>query len=409
MLETLVRHLDMVRLTVASLALLAMVGCTGLIDDGGSGDLSPEEVRARQLFSEKALPRLNESCTVCHNGSRMGIGFVEGTSDGAMREALLAFTPTVVNITAPQSSRLLTKGLHEGPALTAQQASDILEWVQAEKAAVPDPGEEGPRMETTAFIPQICVSGDPGTPTCPINTIPLDELGVAGAKIELVAQALGSGLYVKNLKLVPGPMGAYIEHPLFVSYPATSEPIPDNIDRFFSVKMNIKDAMVAPEEMLIGGGTAAFVGFPVGPNDKIAIHFKGINVWQDETMTGGGGGGGGATGGCKDLASFKANAQAAFRDAQGGLGQSCASCHLGGNALNAVNMTGIDSADDALILNACNQIKTRVNFQDPDNSGIFLAVTPGNAGHPVAFDNTGNYDAFKNQVKAWIAIEVTQP
>lgn len=409
MLETLVRHLDMVRLTVASLALLVMVGCTGLIDDGGSGDLTPEEVKARQLFAEKALPRINESCTVCHNGSRMGIGFVEGTSDGAMREALLAFTPTVVNITAPQSSRLLTKGLHEGPALTAQQASDILEWIQAERAAQPDPGDQGPRLETTAFIPQICVSGDPGTPTCPINSIPLDELGVAGAKIELVAQALGSGLYVKNLKLVPGPMGAFIEHPLFVSYPETAEPIPDNIDRFFSVKMNLKDPTVPVEEQLIGGGTAAFVGFPVGPNDKIAIHFKGINVWQDETMTGGGGGGGTGGGGCKDLASFKANAQAAFRDTQGGLAQACAGCHQGGNAQAAVNMNGIATTDDAMIQLACNQIKTRINFQDPDNSGIFLAVTPGNAGHPVAFDNTGNFDAFKNQVKAWIAIEVTQP
>lgn len=408
MLETLVRHLDMVRLTIAVLVMITLVGCTGLIDDGGPGGLTAEQIKARDLWSAKALPRINENCTVCHNGSRMNIDFVIGANEDAMREGLLAYTPTVVNIDAPQSSRLLTKGIHEGPALQVEQASDILEWIQAEKEAVPDAGVGGPILETAQFVPQYCTAGNPGDPTCPINTIPLDELTVAGGKIEFVAQALGSGLYIKNLKLIPGAMGAMIEHPLFVAYPNEAEPIPDNIDRFFSVKMNLKDAMPLPEDQVIGGGTAAFVGFPVGPSDKISIHFKAAGIYVPETPDGGGGGGPGG-GGCKSLDTFKANAQPALRDLQGGLGQSCASCHLAGNARAAVNMTGIDTADDAMILLACGQIKSRVNFQQIDASGIFVAVDPGNAAHPVRFADAGTFTAFKDKLKAWINIEVTQP
>ena len=95
--------------------------------------------------------------------------------------------------------------------------------------------------------------------------------------------------------------------------------------------------------------------------------------------TGGGGGGGGDTG-CKDLTSFKTNAQTLFSQAAGGAGQSCLSCHGGqnGNATSAMNITGANATDDATLQTVCNQISTRINLTTPDQSGVFLAPDPGN-------------------------------
>ncbi|HEU0031522.1 MAG TPA: hypothetical protein VFQ53_12875 [Kofleriaceae bacterium] len=404
MLETLMRRLDMVRLTIAASALLVMVGCSGLIDGGGSGGLTPQQAEARRLWLEKALPQIAANCVVCHDGSRANIGFVEGTSDLGRRDTLMAYEPAVVNLDAPGSSRILTKGLHEGPALDATQTSDILEWIQAEKEAAGSVDGGGETViKTDQFLVQVCTGGLPDTPAAPnpnclFNNVPLDGIGATGAKITFIVQALGSGLYMTNLKLVPGAAGAFIEHPLFVAYPADgSAPKADTIDRFFSVKMNLQSTATA-EEQQIAGGAAAFVGF--FPTDKLEIHFKAANVFQPDD-----GGGGTVNNGCKDLASFKANAQ-------GPVNTNCRSCHGGANpnATSAMNVTGIDTADDTMIQNACNQVRTRVNFQDIAQSSIYLATQPGNNNHPFTFGgNQGAHDAFKASVDVWINAEKVAP
>src|SRR5437868_4176147 len=53
MLETLFRHLDMVRLSVGAILVLTLVSCTGLID-GGSDGLSPQQRTAAKLWKESA-------------------------------------------------------------------------------------------------------------------------------------------------------------------------------------------------------------------------------------------------------------------------------------------------------------------------------------------------------------------
>lgn len=401
MLETLVRHLDMVRLTVAALALFAGFGCSGLIDGGGNGGLTPEEATAQRLWVEKALPVLQTQCVVCHNGSRPNIGFVVGAGDLEKRTAILAYTPTVVNLDAPASSRILTKGIHEGPALNAIQTSDLLEWANAERAAAPGPGDGGPTLETAQFLVQVCTSGLPDdppanpNPNCPVNKVSLADIGAVGAEIRFVVQSLGSGLYMTNLKLVPAADGAFIEHPLFVSWPADgSEPKADTIDRFFSVKMNLMAAATV-EEQQIGGGTAAFVGFLA--TDKLSIHFKAASVFKPEE------GGPPPVTGCQKVAEFKANAAPVLQT-------NCASCHAGGanaNAKSAVNMDNVNSADDTAALAACNQIRTRINFQDLPNSGLFLAPAPGNNNHPFRFGTQAAHDAFKASVTTWATAEQT--
>ena len=409
MLETLVRRLNMVRLSVSALAVVALTlgGCTGLIDDGSEG-LSPEEVKARKMWIEKASPVLTAACTSCHAGQRPNTDFLTGATDLELRARMIEFTPAVINLSAPPSSRILTKGPHEGPSLTATETSDVLEWIRAEKDAQPDPGATDPaaNLETTPFIPALCTSGTPPAPTCPTNDIDLTEVGLPGAKLHFVATALGSGLYLNQLSIVPGPDGVYLEHPLFASYPDNAEVVPDEIDRFYNVKMNLMGNATAEQ---IQGGYAAFPLFQ--PNAKISVLFKLVKAYQPE----GGGGGGGGGGGCKKLESFKTNARALFAQPAGGAAQSCLGCHGGqnGNATSALNITGVNAADDPTIQLACNQILTRANLTTVDQSGIFLAPDPANANHPFRF-TAAQLGTFKNGppgtgVLGWINEEKVAP
>jgi len=179
-----------------------------------------------------------------------------------------------------------------------------------------------------------------------------------------------------------------------VAYPEGAEPKADTIDRFFSVKMNLLAAATA-EEQQIGGGTAAFVGF--FSTDKISIHFKAVSVFKPDEN------GPPPATGCLRLAEFKANAATPLQN-------NCASCHAGGanpNAKSAVNMDNLLSANDDEVLAACNQIRTRINFQDLNLSGLYLAPAVGNQNHPFAFPTQGALDTFKNAVQIWATAEQT--
>jgi hypothetical protein len=422
MLETLLRRLDMVRLTIAAAAIFAMVGCSGLIDGGGNGGLTPAQAEARRLWLDKGYPALqNATCTTCHNGTQANIGFIAGASDLEVRDTIMAYEPVVLNLDAVGSSRILTKGLHEGPALNAIQTSDLLEWLQAEKAALTDDGGPGTILvQTEPLILSICTGGLPDEPAAPnpnclVNNVPLDTVGdgLPGAKISFVVQSLQSGLYFTNIRLIPGTGGAFIEHPLFVSQgvgaprencdtvdEATGAVIcPDTIDRFFNVKLNLMEGAPLADQ-LIGNGAGAFVN--MRQDDKISIHFKAVKLFQvDDNPV--------PQLGCKDLPAFKANAQAAFNALVGpSIGQTCVSCHGGanGNATATLNMTNMNAADDAALLIACNNIRSRLSFPGFDTSSLLLAVDPANANHPVRF-NAADHGVFKNtRIKPWYDIEL---
>ena len=396
MLETLVRNLDMVRLSVSAVAMVAVMGCTGLIDNH-SGEDSPELAAAKVAFADQAMPVLGANCGGCHQ-SQQGAAFMAGMGLD-VRDTLLNYDPQVVNLTAPGSSRLLTKGPHSGPGLTGEQTAAVLSWIKLEKDAQVDPTANAPDIEIPQFAPTLCPMGT-DVAACPTNDLDLGVVGLAGAKLHFVAQALPSGLYVNQLQLVAATDGAYIEHPLFVSWPAAGDPIPDSIDRFFDVKMDVK----ANGSDMIGGGTAAFLGFVA--TDMLTIHFKAVKPYQTDPSMGGTGPGGttGATG-CKQLATFK-------QATKGQLQTSCASCHAGGNgnATSAMNITGIASTDDAMLQAACNQVRTRINFQTTDQSGFYIAPDPASGtSHQFKFATPALFTAFKSAIDPWVQAEKTSP
>lgn len=403
MLETLVRHLDMIRLTVPILAIVFAAGCVGTIGGSGGGgadasSLTPAEAAAQADWSAKAYPALSV-CAGCHGGQVANVGFLVGTDAATARATLLAFDPQVVNTDAPQSSRILTKGLHDGPALDAASASALLEWIQLERAAVDPQGSGSTLVQTAQFMALICTGGAAGSDSCPINHVQLDPAGAPGATIDLVVQSLGTGIYVNQLSLVGGTAGAYVEHPLFVSYPAGGPPKPDSLDRYFATKL---DEMAGTSEM-IDGGTAAFMGFSSA--DPLGISFKVVEPYRADPGTGSGSGGTTGATGCKQLASFKTNAQP-------GLQANCATCHAGGdpNAKSAMDLSNINAPDDASLQLACNQVLTRINTTDVENSGFFIAPKPGDGtNHPFKFNPLTAYTTFHDAVVIWANAEKTSP
>src|SRR5690348_10596198 len=101
MLDTLLKHLDMVRLSVGALVavMVLLVGCTGLVSGEGDNGLTPEQRTALDKWVNKALPAFQQAtCTTCHNGSQQSIGFLAGDSDVKIRDTLIGFDPQVVNL-----------------------------------------------------------------------------------------------------------------------------------------------------------------------------------------------------------------------------------------------------------------------------------------------------------------------
>jgi len=246
--------------------LLLVAACTGEIESQNLEGLSPTEQVAQTLWTDKALPIFIAHCTQCHDGSMPNIGYIAGTDDLMRRETLVSYVPRIVNLGAPQSSRVLTKGDHTatggGPALGANEASDILMWIVAEAKARP-----APPVIRTMQAPAIVCTTTPADPAC-LNTIDLSGLGQA-ATLTFVLQNVGGDSYYTQLKITAGANGLYVEHPLIESWPAgATDPKPDPVDRFFAIQQNLTANMA----LTLGEtGTASVAGF--NPNDPISFRF----------------------------------------------------------------------------------------------------------------------------------------
>jgi hypothetical protein len=265
-------------------------GCSGLVDDGADTGLSSAEVNARRLWINKALPVLVDNCSSCHatgqGGSQPAPTFLAGDGDLGIRDTLRAHDPPQLDFRSPPRSRLLTRGPHDGPALDGVQSSDLLEWIFAEKEASPD---TQPVIEVAKFAPSVCTAGLPDDPAAPnpnclYNRIPLDPVGGAGAQIEFILQAVPDGSYMTNLRLVPGPGGVYMEHPIFITWPAAPRPgcdtdasgasfCLDSLDRYAQTTLNL---MTDPAP--IGSGTTTFAGFLA--TDMMSIQFTEVGAYK---------------------------------------------------------------------------------------------------------------------------------
>jgi hypothetical protein len=252
-----------------------LVACTGEIQSDNLVGLPITEQVAQQAWVDKALPILGIKCLMCHDGSMPNIGYIAGTDDLMRRETLVSYVPRVVNLGAPQSSRIVTKGSHTGPALDVTEASDLIVWIRTEAKARPN---TTPPLRTAMVTPMVCTDpANVGGPACPINMIDLTPLGAAGT-FEFVIQQVGSDSYYTNLKVKAGAEGLYIEHILFETYAGGAEPvIPDPIDRYFATTLNLMPGT----EMPLGTGTASLAGFSA--IDPVSFRFDVVEKFRPGT------------------------------------------------------------------------------------------------------------------------------
>jgi hypothetical protein len=374
MLDTLLRHLPMVRLRVtAALGLaFAAAGCVGDIT-GSDGD-SAATTAAKAKFAADVQPILDGFCAACHSGGMPNIEFMMPNPDA--RTQMLGWTG-LIDLTAPTSSTLLTKGPHTGPALTPDQAAIMLDWIELEVVAAG--GEPAPTVETDRMTP---VSG--------LNTVDLTALGLTGTTLTFLYEPLATGMYLSDLEVTGGTGGAHLVNPLFVIWnEGLAEP--DPINRFGNVDLTVLEGTTSQ----IGGGTAVFVD--VIPGSDISVHFR-VAEFADGTDPDDGDGGI-IGGGCNNVPAFTANAQAA-------LSAACNTCHgTGGmtDAIAATDMTRINDLTADGQAAVCGQVKTRVNVLDPVNSGLFLAPDPASGtAHPFKFPSATDFTNFRNQVLLWI-------
>ena len=206
---------------------------------------------ARQMFDKKALPLLTSTCGACHS-LEVGVG------PGFLRSAVPApaYDPYPIITTwnnfvggDPELSAFLTKGQHEGPALSMSQYDASLAWLRKEK-------QERDAATVTPLNPQVApftikMSASKASPV--YNYIDLGQIDKAfvGANIRFVATPLnattGAGLEISDLRVFnnkPGSVAGeqrsiHFKNPLFVLWRA-GEPYPDPANSFYGTERTVK-------------------------------------------------------------------------------------------------------------------------------------------------------------------------
>lgn len=260
----------MVRPTFALLFAVGL-GCTGTIESTEVAGLTPLQQIALTDWINVAEPAFDtNTCATCHDGSNAEYPnappYLMGKTDVDRRNQVLAITPPVVNLQNPQSSRVLVKQIHEGPALDATGVTAILQWIEAEKAARPAPD----LPITSPYTMMDCVVGSAGGSDCPINSIDLTPAGAAGT-ITFTESALDGGTYLQSLTITAGASGLHVVHPQFGSVTGTgsgsgtANDTFDDQDRFFNIDMEI------PASGTLSLGSPTFDN--IVPSDPLVVEF----------------------------------------------------------------------------------------------------------------------------------------
>ncbi|MFT3698862.1 MAG: hypothetical protein QM831_37290 [Kofleriaceae bacterium] len=227
----------------------AFAGCVGA--DPSTQPTQPD-LSARDTYTQKAWPALGH-CLGCH-GAQPGVAWMApGDADGAYA-TIFTFQPPVVNMDSPESSLMLTMGKHTGPALLAEDAPPILEWLQkeADERAVA-PGA------TAVFGPQTAsMTG--------MNTIDLGH----GASLKFMADAFDGHLDFSQISIVTTTTKIHVTHPLFVSRPLKADPIIDSADHYEDLDDDIDANTTYPLT------AATFLDFAA--TDPFTIHFYALEA-----------------------------------------------------------------------------------------------------------------------------------
>lgn len=242
---------------VGGAALLTQHGC---LPDGPKVNEAPADMTvvpdtgasltAKQMFNMQVLPLLTSTCGACHSREvGVGPGFLRSASTDPTVYDPYPVVTTWNNfiVSSPELSALLTKGQHEGPALSMSQYDATLAWLEQEK-------KERDAVTVIPFKPQVppftvAITTNKASPQ--YNVVNLDSIdsSFAGANIRFIATTLspsGTGLEISDLRFInvkpnpqPGEQRAiHFQSPLFVLW-RSGVPYPDPANSFGSTDRTV--------------------------------------------------------------------------------------------------------------------------------------------------------------------------
>lgn len=369
-------------LLVCGLSLVGLTGCPPpLILE--PDDIEDPPLDARRLFEKFAEPELTKSCS-CHASKADTVDPFLLESD--RYTSITTYQNGKFLVNPPESSLLLQKGAHRGPAFATDQAEAVRAWLSSEAA------ERGKAM------------GSPTSPTVAIRTgefyISLEKLtGDPLAKLTFTMDSAGLRSYrITNLKLTAGTLaGIHAKHPRVIIFSATGA-APESSDALSTVDMTAMARMTAT----VGSGTLLMSNLPA-TSARLAVAFEVLEkvnpVANPQTD-------------CKNFALY--NPKVMTR-----LANQCATiCHsptatdtarrIG--ATGAFDMSFTLSQVDTDQKKVCFSTLARINPLDPPKSVLILQATPaasgGTSNHPYKLDTpTRDLPGFVADVSAWATAE----
>jgi hypothetical protein len=254
--------------------------------------------------------------------------------------------------------------------MPAALVPDITAWLGAEATAVAATPAPTTSLQTAAIA-------------LPSGAGSIDLPAPAGAKITFTASLDTGILTLKDVTLVaPAASGVH----------AAGVHI-DLVDATGVTTQNESFAgtdNTAPK----GGSVPIGLGLAVVPRvasaDQLRLSFDVL-----ESSDGGGGTTTATLGGCKNVASYQANAVPAIQ------ANTCLNCHnSGGSGNGALDMSGL-AANPPDYARACAQALSKIDATNPAQSPIILAPTGGIAAHPFKNANA----QFTTMMTTWITAE----
>lgn len=337
---------------------------------GGDAGTPAQRAQLAQDLFHALEPDLTKACGgPCHTDGTSG-GMPPKWLAGPDAYASIRAYPGIV-VAAPDSSKLLIRGPHAGPALSGNLqplADRVRAWLSAEAAIL-----------QKAVLP----TTDPFQVAEGVNTVDISKggVGVAGAKITFNARTGGAILTLSAMRLVaPAGVAVHVQHPIFVILPRSGVEKPDPVDSFSNVDDNVGPGLSAP----LGPGEVLLVGWAA--DSKLRIEFTKLEPGKVLPDAGG-------VSGCKSVATFTSSAVPAIQ------GNTCLTCHDGSNAgaTGALDLSNVGKDDAA----ACAQALSKVDLKNKPNSAILAAPT-GKIQHPY---QVGDAAAWTAAINGWIANE----
>ena len=227
------------------------------------------------------------------------------------------------------------------------------------------------------------------------NQLPLDVIGLPATSLHFVATRVGDGMFLDGVQLSTGPMGARLEHPVFVTW-VDGAPRPDPVDRFSGLTLEVDPNSSADFDT----GTVVITDMPAGA--LLSIHFTTATPMTSPVTPGVDAGMPmPPSGGCAQLDAFRTSAVPPLRTY-------CTRCHGGGNAsaTGSMDMTNVGASSDSAALMGCNQILGRISATAPSTSGLFTQPDPaGGSTHSFHFGTSRELDTFRASLLTWFEME----